>query len=350
MNTLAQTLFGSATPLYMAAIVHAGGPAPPNDACGSAAVIPGNTVTFNPPLLDTTGAGSEILCAAVAESCEVAAAGVSNTVWYSYTPNLSGSIRVDTFGSNYNTVLSVFDGCGTGFFPNCNVPDQLACNDDFPFGTTSQVTLDVVAGQTYIIKVADYNTTDGGGLLDFNLRWIPPNDVCDNATLVTSTNYNPPPYATNHAATDLCENAETCEVNNVGVSNSVWYLYIACADGTIDINTNGSNYDTVLSIWDKCGFFFAVDFPCNFGAPPPAELDCDDDSGLGTNSQILGFPVIAGQAYVIKVSDYNMANGGGMLDFNLTFDSGVCPTDLNGDGMVDGADLGQVLLDWGACR
>ena len=30
-------------------------------------------------------------------------------------------------------------------------------------------------------------------------------------------------------------------------------------------------------------------------------------------------------------------------------ESNDCPADLNQDGMVDGADLGLMLIEWGAC-
>ena len=325
--------------------VHAGGSTPPNDLCSSATVIPGNTVTYSPALLDTTGAGVEG-CSSI-ETCEVGSVGVSNTVWYEYVPDISGRMEIDTFGSDYNTVLAVFEYC-PGSPPICASPDQLACNDDFAFGTTSQVILDVVAGDQYIIKVSDYNTTDGGGMLNFNLRWSPFNDACEDATLITTPNFAPPPSSTQNAQTDLCEALESCEVNNIGVSNSVWYEYVACSDGTIDISTDGSSFDTVLSIFDKCGFFFAVDFPCNFGEPAPVELVCDDDSGIGVNSLIADFPVVAGESYIIKVADYNTSIGGGMLFFNVTF-SPLCAGDVTCDDVVGPADLSQLLASWGPC-
>src|SRR4029450_5297109 len=48
----------------------------------------------------------------------------------------------------------------------------------------------------------DYDSADGGGLLDFNFGWIPSNDVCTNATRVNSTSFHPPPYNTANADLD----------------------------------------------------------------------------------------------------------------------------------------------------
>lgn len=302
-----------------------GGSAPANNTCQGAVVIPGNAVTYGAPLLNTTGA--TVGACEGAESCEAGGAGISNSVWYTYTPNLSGTVTINTFGSNYNTVLSVWTGsCGIAGIPGCiGVPTQIVCNDDYPFGTTSQVTLSVTGGQTYKIKVSDYNTADGGGVLDLNLFWAPANDACADATIISTASYDPPVYATNNAVVDICDNPESCEVNNVGTSNSVWYSFTPDCDGSMNINTNGTNYDTVLSVWDHCGEFFAVDFPCNFPDPAPVEIACDDDSGTGTQSQLLNVPVLGGQTYLIKVSDYNTTNGGGLLDFNFLFTSGSAP-------------------------
>jgi hypothetical protein len=343
MRSLESITPGVMVLIALTARTHAGGIPPVNDACSNATVIPGGVVTFNPALAITTGAINE-LCSAL-ETCEVGAVGVSNSVWYSYTPTLAGTIVIDTFGSDFNTVLSVFTGCGSGFPPFCSVTTQLACNDDFFFGNTSQVILDVEAGESYIIKVADYNGADGGGILDFNLRWIPPNDVCGDATLITTRSFNPPVFSTIHADTEVCEALESCEVNGVGVSDTVWYEFVACADGAITIDTNGSTYDTVLSIFTKCGVFVGVDIPCNFGQPPPVQLGCDDDGGVGVASLITDFPVDGGESYFIKVADYNPSPGGGMLDFNLAF-TPDCTGDLDCDNMVGGSDLGQLLLAW----
>src|SRR5262245_593134 len=287
-----------------------GGPA--NDFCANATVIAGNVVTYNPATYSTVGATPQIC--ELAENCEAGGAGSSNSVWYRYTPDKDGYIVVDTHGSNYNTVLSIWNGCPGGFPPNCTDRTQLACNDDFLIGTTSEVGLRVNAGVTYYIRVADYNSSNGGGTLNFNLHYYPPNDLCADATVVNGIAYTDT-LSTQNADTESCEEGESCELNNVGVSNAVWYKYTPPCTGTISLNTNGSNYDTVLSIWDGCGQWVSVDWPCIHAN----ELECDDDSGTGTNSQILNFPVTEGTDYIIKISDYNGTQGGGTLIFNLVF-------------------------------
>jgi hypothetical protein len=164
---------------------------------------------------------------------------------------------------------------------------------------------------------------------------------------VNSADYDPPLYSTVNATTELCDADESCEFNGVGVSNSVWYRFISLEDGFITVDTNGSSYDTVLSIFDGCPVFVAVDSPCL----EPTEVACDDDSGIGLDSQITDFFVQGGVEYFIKVADYNLSDGGGMLDFNLQFTAvgDTCDGDITGDGLIDVNDLLFLLGAWGAC-
>ena len=95
----------------------------------------------------------------------------------------------------------------------------------------------------------------------------------------------------------LNEPQESCEVGNVGVSNTVWYAFTPCANGAATIDTNGSTYDTVLSVFSGT-------------CTAPVQVACDDDSGAGSNSQLTNVPMTGGTTYLIKVADYGGPNGG----------------------------------------
>jgi len=294
-----------------------------NDSCSTATVIPPNSTTYDPATYSTVAAdasGSE-----PQESCELNNVGVSNTVWYSFTPCGTGTISLNTIGSNYDTVLSVFSG-------TCGSATQVACNDDIGGGNVqSQLTnVFVSGGVTYLIKVAHYGLTSGGGNLSFHFSYAPAapgNDLCANAAIIPSgfTTFNPTPYCTIGATVTGGDPAESCGYTTN--SNSVWYQFTACGSGTISVDTNGSDYDTVLAIFaGTCG--------------SAVEVACDDDSGTGTNSQLTGIPVTAGTSYLIKISDYNLP-GGGTLHFNFSYapdapgnDSCSAPTAIAGDAAV----------------
>lgn len=68
------------------------------------------------------------------------------SAWYTFTSSENAVVEIDTFGSTYDTSLSVTTSCGGG----CTSYD--ACADDSG-GKQSQVTLDAFAGQQYRIMV-----------------------------------------------------------------------------------------------------------------------------------------------------------------------------------------------------
>jgi len=87
----------------------------------------------------------------------------SATVWYRFVAPSAGTLTVDTFGSNYDTVLAVFTG-------ERGALTGQACNDDFS-GVQSQVMLGVAEGQTYFIEVASYSLV--GGMLNLSASFSP---------------------------------------------------------------------------------------------------------------------------------------------------------------------------------
>ena len=132
-----------------------GGPA--NDLCVHATLITQDTFQ---ELLDTSGASVEDL--ELAESCG-GPAGNGHSVWYQFTPPLHGRIHISTAGSDYETVVSIYDG-------GCDVGSLIVC-DDGPGGAQLQDVV-VTAETTYLIKVSSVGDLDGG-LLDFDFSYEP---------------------------------------------------------------------------------------------------------------------------------------------------------------------------------
>ena len=103
------------------------------------------------------------------------------------------------------------------------------------------------------------------------------------------------------------ETPESGEPSCAGYGGSVWFTWIANRSGLVELNTVGSSYDTVLSVYLRSG-----------GSPTtanPGELQaCNDDSG-GLQSQIQ-FSAIYGQIYYIQVLQYR-GSAPGTLKINL---------------------------------
>ena len=71
------------------------------------------------------------------------------SVWYKYTPTVRTTLNLDTFGSDYDTLLGVLTGTPGNF-------TEVACNDDASGSEQSAVSVVATAGQTYYIVVSEY--------------------------------------------------------------------------------------------------------------------------------------------------------------------------------------------------
>ncbi|MHC4435187.1 MAG: GEVED domain-containing protein, partial [Planctomycetota bacterium] len=83
---------------------------------------------------------------------------------------------------------------------------------------------------------------------------------------------------------------------------NLWYCYTASCTGNITVSLSGSDYDTMLAIYDGCDCYLASH----------DLIDCDDDSGSGYASEIT-FAAIAGRQYLIEVGGYGSETGQGLL-------------------------------------
>ncbi len=93
-------------------------------------------------------------------------AGRSATVWFSFTPSQDMTIQATTFGSNYDTTLSVWTGSRGAL-------NLVACNDDSQGTLQSRVFFNATAGVTYFFMASAFGSEAGGHLV-FNVLQAPP--------------------------------------------------------------------------------------------------------------------------------------------------------------------------------
>lgn len=393
----------------------------PNDDCANAIAVAEGSYVFDTSAATTDGSAS----------CTFDSSG--KDIWYTYTPTVTGSATISLCGSSFDTLLTVFSGCGGS---------ELACDDD-TCGSQSEITgLSVTAGVPVTIRVAGFQFTgedpaSGAGTLTISEPNTPPSGTgtatptsghngdtfvakvtvtpgynptstglgvsldatnVDGGTVVlhddgvapdvtagdnifsgnvtvgvaatpglksltftvsdaesrsstgaiSYTVLNPPP------ANDLCANATVVAEGSYAFDNSsastdgaspscqatsnkdVWFDYIASHNGTVEIATCATNFDTVLSVTDACG---------------GTQLACDDDScngpGSGLASDITGLAVTRNTHYVIRVASYGSSPSGGAGTLDITLTASPCPGDINGDFIIDLSDLAAVLGAYG---
>ena len=77
------------------------------------------------------------------------------SVWWTWTAPSSGSVQIDTIGSNFDTILGVYTGSSVSSLTT------VASDDDSGGNYTSKVTFNAVGGTTYQIAVDGYNYGSG---------------------------------------------------------------------------------------------------------------------------------------------------------------------------------------------
>jgi hypothetical protein len=117
--------------------------APGNDAVSNAQPLSGNC-----PSVTVTGSNR----GASRESWETksyAGSSPSHSIWYKWSAPVNGPVAVDTSGSDFDTVLAVYN--------KWPISSQPAWQNDDGIGSTSLVPFNAVQGTTYYIVVDGYN-------------------------------------------------------------------------------------------------------------------------------------------------------------------------------------------------
>ena len=244
--------------------------APPNDNFVNRIALTGDSANSTGTNIGATG-----------EVGEPAQSGQINSAWWSWTATSSGFFQIDTIGSNSgnnsDTYLSVFEGSAV---------DNLtlrANNDDGGGNLDSLVNVNATPGTTYQLAVDGYGNRTGP--INLNIApTAPPNDNFANRITLTGD-------TANATGSNIRATGEVGEPNQNGQINSVWWTWTAPSTGTYNINTEGSGYDTWLSL---------------FTGSDVSNLSLvanDDDSGEGVTSRIF-LNAIGGQTYQIAVEGY----------------------------------------------
>ncbi len=130
-------------------------PPPPNDDFNNATVIASIPFSVSEDASTATTAPDDPFCF-----------GANQTLWFTFTPNTNIRLEANTFGSNYDTTLSVYTGTRGAL-------TSIACNDDAGGTLQSRVRFDAVAGTTYHFMVSSLSPVSSTALV-FNLLQAPP--------------------------------------------------------------------------------------------------------------------------------------------------------------------------------
>jgi hypothetical protein len=245
---------------------------------------------------------------------------IGATVWYKHTPASNGTLRADTVGSDFDTVIAVFSGPASS--PTFGSLSLVGCNDQALGGDQSEVLFAATAGTTYYFQVG--GVAGGTGSLTFHLAVsavTPP----ANDNFLSAVSASPLPYNNNRATAGAA--LEPSEQRPCGdqIGATVWYRHAPSTDGVLTATTTGSDFDTVLGVYTGSSFATLTN------------LACDDDGGPGVTSQV-ALSVASGTTYYLQAGGFDNATGN--LAFGLTF---VAAVDSDNDGWSDLVESGARL-------
>ena len=251
---------------------------PPNDNFASAQGLSGTNVT-------RTGDTNVSATSEVGEPNYPNSNPPGASVWYRWTASFTGTVTIDTVGSDFDTVLAVYTGDAV------NALSFVAFNNDLPGtpGGPSTVTFTATAGTTYQIAVDGLwdPSTPATGSITLHLQQPPANDNFSAATVLSGHS------ATRNGDTNVLGTKEAGEPDHTGNPGgaSVWYRWTPDFTGQVTIDTAGSAFDTMLAVYTG-GIVNALTLVAS-----------NDDSATPPTSEVT-FTATAGTTYQIAVDGY----------------------------------------------
>ena len=212
------------------------------------------------------------------------------SLWYTWTAPEDGMLFLDTFGSEINTLLGVYEGNSVDSLT------EVSSNDDaFPGNETSSVAVGVLAGTTYHIAVDGVfdpvaGITEAGATV-LNLTLGPTNNDFANAVPITGSKGTFTSFV-NNADAELAEPFH----GGIAPNHSVWWRLSPDINGVVILDTAGSDFDTILSVYQGTALNALV---------PVANGSNDNHTSPDLTSQVV-FEVLAGNVYYIAVDSVTL--------------------------------------------
>jgi hypothetical protein len=227
------------------------------------------------------------------------------SIWWTWRATATGTVILDTVGSDFDTVLAVYTNSAIQISTVSNLVTVASSDDDPANAPLSKVKFTALANQTYVIAVDGRDGFAGNVVLNiFQTRdRAPANDFLSGAARVGSQFML---VSTNVGASK--EPGEPSHADNTGGA-SLWWRLDAPATQPIRISTTGSSIDTLLAVY--------TNIAGNLRDPQTAvrmdglRLVASNDDAVGnTNrtSAVEFFPRL-GATYWIAVDGYNGAEG-----------------------------------------
>jgi hypothetical protein len=226
---------------------------------------------------------------------------VNDEDWYRINVPAFGSctFRAVFTHANGDIDMQLRDGCGGTI-----VASSTGTGDSETINWTNN---SATAREVYL-RVYLYNDTRNVYYLDF-ARYgapAPPNDACANASTIPAGGQGSNASGNTQGANT--DGSAGCQTNSAA---DVWFRLSAPCTRTVYLSTEGSAFDTVLSVHTGCPGTAANQVACN------------DDANIfaGQYWSRLSFTANGGQTYYVRIAGYNGQFGSYSFDSNFDYAS-----------------------------
>jgi M6 family metalloprotease-like protein len=215
----------------------------------------------------------------------VAGNGGGASVWWKFRAPATGTLRLSTSGSSFDTLLGVYRGRSVAALEDVGSNDNASATD-----LSSTVVAKVKRGVTYRIAVDGVNGAQGSVALAY--RYAPVNDDLERATTLKGKKGK-------KASSNLGASKERKEPRKIAGKKSgktVWYKYKAKQSGRLTIDLSRSRFNTLLGVYTGSK------------VKKLHQVAANDNGGKGKSSRVT-FRIRKGQTYRIAVGGVKNADG-----------------------------------------
>ena len=246
-------------------------------------------------------------------------------------PGATASVSLTFTHANGDVDVQVFGSCGGTLLADRNANTN---NEAFTVQNTAGTS-------SLLMRVYLGADTRNDYAMTVNVSAPPPaNDECASAINITAASTS---FDTTSAGDSTPSVAASC-LDGAGANcyNDVWYRWTAPCTGIATLSTCGAaSFDSRIVMYAGSS--------CPSAATPVFACSDDTFTCAPTTTTSLVTEVTAGTTYVVRIGSKVNSGGTGTLSVSCEPDAPPCPSDLDGNGSVDSADLAQVLSSWGTC-
>ncbi|MEE2681290.1 MAG: PQQ-dependent sugar dehydrogenase [Planctomycetota bacterium] len=293
----------------------------------------------------------------------------SPDVWFTFSPTLGGALTLSTCQSgSYDTSLALYRG------ESCSTLDYVACNGDASGQANCQAyysnigNFTVEAGEVYWIRIGGYQAETGTGVL--TVSYVPRGTDCNDNGIedALDLSYEQSFDCNGNLIPDECDIdagiTSDCAGGPIGSQLSGEILFSTNCAGCHNVDGSGGKTWPGPNIRNSSRTLVSMmltsptDHPGGsfdqFTSSDIANLEAYLADG-GSSGRPDGIPDTCQKVPDCDqdgISDACELAMGTQLDLNWNgvpdeCDPAECPADLDGDGIISGADLSIVLASWG---